>query len=788
MDGLPCLVALVRSESHEIITSNKRAAKVGAVAGQKCYYGLFGRESPCPWCQAPKAFAEVEQQEQIVECNEAIWDCHWVPIKKELCLHYIFDITERKRTERALKESREHLRAVLDASQEIIFAKDLEGRYTQANAAFSRLFEIPREQIIGKKDDEIFPKEEAEKLRAIDLRIFDTAVASCSEDILTVKGRRHIFRTTKVPLLDANGRVKGLCGFAEDITERKKAQNELKKARDLAQKYLDIAGVIILALDREGVVTLINKKGCELLGYRKEEIIGRDWFENFLPGQIREEAREVFSKLISGELEEPYNYYENPILTKEGEQRLIAWYNVPVYDEAGEIVGTLSSGQDITEQRRAEAEKESLSKFPAQSPYPILRLARDGTVLYANPAGYPLLEQWGRQVCRDLAAKVLESGIKKQIEAEHNGRFFLLSVVPIPGSDYVNIYGFDITEQKKAQRQIESLAKFPDEDPNPVLRIAGNGTVLYSNRAGLPLLKSWGCEVGSRLSGYWQLLASASLNEGRNRETETECGGRIFTLTFAPVVDSNYVNVYGHDVTDRKQAELQLVKQQAQLKSLASQLTLAEERERRRIAGELHDNVSQALAFSKMKLDMLCKSIPDTAVLGVLREISDTLSQMLQNTKALTFDLSSPVLYELGFEAAVAEWLSEQIERKHGIDTEFEDDKSHKPLDDDIRVLLFRNTRELLINVVKHARASKVKVSVRRIDRQIEVCIEDDGIGFDPCKIAKLAGRRGEFGLFSIRQRLEEVGGKLWIDSAPGRGCKVTMTAPLKGVESTTGR
>jgi signal transduction histidine kinase len=148
--------------------------------------------------------------------------------------------------------------------------------------------------------------------------------------------------------------------------------------------------------------------------------------------------------------------------------------------------------------------------------------------------------------------------------------------------------------------------------------------------------------------------------------------------------------------------------------------------------------------------------------------------------RSLTFDLSSPILYEFGFEEAVAEWLTEQVEKKYGIATEFEDDGLPKPLDDDIRVILFRNVRELLINVVKHARAKKIKVSIQKIGSRIRVCVEDDGVGFDSTKAESLITSKEAFGLFSIRERLEHLGGNLEIKSSPGCGCRITITSPLK--------
>jgi signal transduction histidine kinase len=113
------------------------------------------------------------------------------------------------------------------------------------------------------------------------------------------------------------------------------------------------------------------------------------------------------------------------------------------------------------------------------------------------------------------------------------------------------------------------------------------------------------------------------------------------------------------------------------------------------------------------------------------------------------------------------------------------DDGSLKPLDDDIRVLLFRNVRELLINVVKHAQANKVRVSVRKVKDNIRVDVEDDGVGFDPFEVMSMAAKKAEFGLFSVRERLEQLGGMIEINSKPGRGSKITMKAPLKKEDTT---
>jgi len=248
--------------------------------------------------------------------------------------------------------------------------------------------------------------------------------------------------------------------FREWLDERKQAEQLLQKEKDKSQKYLDVAAVMLVAIDTEQRVGLINKKGCEILGCEEEEILGKNWFDNFLPERIRDQVREIFEKLIGAEADAS-DYCENPILTKNGEERLIAWHNTVLRDEKGSVIATLSSGEDIT-------------------------------------------------------------------------------------------------ERKKAEEQIAKLAKFPAENPNSVLRISGRGTVVYANEASAILLKAWDCRVGKSLPEPWNEFVMDSLSSGQGQQTEVKCDGRTFSLTFAPVVDANYVNVYGHDITERKKAEQEL--------------------------------------------------------------------------------------------------------------------------------------------------------------------------------------------------------------------------------------
>lgn len=132
-----------------------------------------------------------------------------------------------------------------------------------------------------------------------------------------------------------------------------KEDHDCKQARD----YLEIAEVIIVALDRQGKVKFINRKGCELLNNKREQIIGKDWFAHFLPARTRKKTRTVFDKIMDGELS-PVEYYENPIICKGGKERVIAWHNALLQDKDGKANGTLSSGSDITQSKQMQEELE----------------------------------------------------------------------------------------------------------------------------------------------------------------------------------------------------------------------------------------------------------------------------------------------------------------------------------------------------------------------------------------------------------------------------------------------
>jgi PAS domain S-box-containing protein len=739
------------------------------------------------------------------------------------------NLSKQKNVDDELDKAWREWETTFDAIKDSIILTDNESRIVQANLASSQLFGKSLDEILGKTCWQLVhgidhPPEECPLKRA--------KTTKKREEIELYLPQKGIWVIASVdPVFDQQGNLCGAVHIIRDITERKQAERLLRKERDRAQKYLDVAGVMLVAIDAEQRVGLINKKGCEILGYNEDEIVAKNWFDNFLPKRIKEEVKGVFNKLLCGEADAP-EYYENPVLTKDGAERLIAWHNTVLRDDKGKVIATLGSGEDITERKRVEEvlrESEEKYRVLVENSPNLVAIYQEDTLKYVNkimceklgwtfqemtsPSFDPvekIIPQRFQSLIRENIAKKLRREdvppYEVSIKTRDGSEIPVLvkgQVILYHGKPADEVIHIDITERKRSEEALrESEEKYRDLFENAreaIVTLDLKGDITGVNK----LVEEYGFKREELIGkSHFDFIAekyrSNSVKEFERLTQGIPVVGEVELITPKGNVIVEYRNnpirrgeqMVGVqeiliDITKRKKAEERVKEDQAQLKSLASQLTLAEEHERRRLAAELHDQISQSLVISKIKLDALRKSGHSRKLDKALEEVCNSLGQTIQDTRTLTFNLGNPVLYELGFEVAVSEWLTGQIQEKHGIPVDFEDDGEAKPLDNDIRVLLFRDVRELLINVVKHAGARKVKVSISKLGEQICITVEDDGVGFDLADVLSGAARRGEFGLFSIRERLDNLGGHLQIDSAPGQGCKVTMTAPLKRKEMT---
>ena len=253
---------------------------------------------------------------------------------------------------------------------------------------------------------------------------------------------------------------------------------------------------------------------------------------------------------------------------------------------------------------------------------------------------------------------------------------------------------------------------------------------------------------------------------------------------FADTDGAKMVLEMGIDISDRRLAEKELRKAQkvledraSQLRALATELTLTQQRERKRLALVLHDGLQQLLVAAKYQLALFGR---DMNVAESVAEVSNLIDDCIETFRSLTAELSPPILHEGGLIPAL-EWLAQWMHEKHGLCVALKS-QGHKRTPEGIAVLLFQSIRELLFNVIKHAGTREARIGIRQYDGFIQVEVADEGVGFDPGQNAKHAnGESSGMGLFNIRERLGYFGGTMKIDAAPGRGAIFTLTAPMAG-------
>jgi PAS domain S-box-containing protein len=263
------------------------------------------------------------------------------------------DITERKKVEEALHRSEEEYRQVVSTSTDSIMVFDATTKnFVDVNEAAVELYGYSKEEFLNINILDI-TGEEAKTRDSFD-KVLQGKIA-----FVPLRYHKKKDGTVFPVEISASQFYVGdrtfVCGVVRDITERKKAEEALQREKDTAQMYLDMAGTMLMAIGADRKIALINQRGCQILGYREEELIGKNWFQTCLPKRLRDEVESVFVRLLAGEIE-PIEYYENPVVTKDGDERIIAWHNTVLRDDQGRIIGTLSSAEDITERKLAEEE------------------------------------------------------------------------------------------------------------------------------------------------------------------------------------------------------------------------------------------------------------------------------------------------------------------------------------------------------------------------------------------------------------------------------------------------
>lgn len=662
---------------------------------------------------------------------------------------------------------------------------------------------------------------------------------SCEYRMITRDGRIVWLRDEALVVKDDKGEPLFLQGVMVDITERRKSEDELKESEERFRAIFNNATDGILLADPETKkFTACNNTICQMLGCDLDEVKNLK-LEDIHPQEHFAYVKEQFEKQARRQITLAKDI---PVKRKDGTVFYADVNSAPVKLRGKTyLMGLFRDVTDRRQAEAALRESQELfDAFMNQLPATAFIKDENSRVKYVNSfmAAYFGADKWIGQTALDYYPPEVAKGVlehDKRVLAE--GPSSREEWVPIKSGEIrcMHVYKFpikqdgkppliggmaiDITERKRAEEEIEAerrkLAEIINGMIDGVTIIDLSGKIITVNNS---TIQQHGYTVEEvigktptevfidetdvpKFHEALKRLAAGEEIRGQEylakRKDGTTFPASVNLSPLSDVKDKVTTIIAVHrDITERKLAEQRLQKAHDELeirvkrrtaelarvnkrlRSLASELSLTEERARRRVATDIHDHVSQKLAISKMKLESLAELVRSSKVAKDLQEISDLVAQTIKSTRNLTFELSPPVLYELGFEPAL-EWLTKQVRHQHGLSTEFTDDGKAKPLDDDVCILLFQAVRELLVNVVKHSEAKNVSVSARRLDSEVQVSVEDDGVGFDTAQASSADQSSSGFGLFSIHQRLGHIGGHLDIESEPGKGTRISLVAPI---------
>jgi PAS domain S-box-containing protein len=310
----------------------------------------------------------------------------------------------------------------------------------------------------------------------------------------------------------------------------------------------------------------------------------------------------------------------------------------------------------------------------------------------------------------------------------------------------------NITKRIEAESRAKSLAKFPDENPNPALRVSRDGMVIYHNKPSALLLRAWSCGKDRRLSGKWLRTVRTTYDSGLPRQEEFECGEQIFSLTFAPVREFGYVNIYGLDITERKRLEKAVLE--------------TGEQERRRIGQDLHDHLNQQLAGIAYLNDVLGKRLArqGLAETADAARIRDLLDQTIRDTRSLAQGLFPVKLETNGLMTALLEF-ARTVRETYKIGCRFESGYPVLLQNNATATHLFRIAQEAVRNAIQHGNASSIVMYLRRKKGAVHLTVKSNGRDF-PGKLP----RNGGMGIEIMKHRAHASGGDLEIRRAPRGG------------------
>lgn len=736
------------------------------------------------------------------------------------------DITESKNKEEALKKEQYILRELFEYFPLSVYNITFDGKIADCNnIAVSTLGYDNKDELIGKplistvyapssreKAKQLFEKWKLwKKLKNEELQII-TKQGEIKDVLLNVD---TIYDPKGTPLYSLSTHL--------DITERKKAEKKLRESEAKYRDLYDNAPDMYHTIDRNGIIVECNETGVKMLGYTKEEIIGKH-ITDFFTERSKKYFNEDFPKL------KKYKKLLNlnrEFIRKDGSTFLTILNVFSEYDKDGEFSGTRAIARDITQLKQAEiALKASEEKYRLHFEYAndvIVSMDTNGVIINISPSlekilGYKPEELIGVSFQN---AGIITSGSLKDAVSDFlrvlAGETVFMSIYEFIAKDGVSVFGEtssaplfrdgkvvgvvsiarDITDRRKAEQALKDR----ENRLKSIFRSApiGIGVVSSPDRIIMDVNDEMCKMLGyhkHELVGKNALIIYPSDKEykrvGREKYKQIEeygvgtietqwkrKDGRIIDVILSSsLIDhkdiTKGVTFTAIDITERKHFEKELKRSHAQLRALSVRLSEVEENEKRRLAQELHDQVGQNLTALGINLNTLptLVSIGETdKIKDRVRDAQKLLDETTRSIRSVMADLRPSVLDDYGLLSAVR-WYSQKFSERTRITVKIEGNELKSRLPHFFKTTLYRIFQEALTNIAKHARASKAKISLEETKTEIKLIISDNGKGFNPETVYKKK-KQTMWGLLTMKERAEAIGGKFDVQSSPGKGTKI---------------
>jgi PAS domain S-box-containing protein len=770
-----------------------------------------------------------------------VWvETAWQPIFDEKGVSHgyrisIHDIMDRKRAEEARHASEEKFRLMFETSPLGMVLCEMDGTFVQANRAYLDIIGYSNEEAMKLSYWDVTPRDydtdEAEQLRAMK----ETGhYGPYEKEYIRKTGQRVPVLLNGMVIKGANG-VERIWSIVEDITNRKQAEEALLESEQRFRDFFENAPIGIHIFGPDQIIIDINDAELEMIGYSRNAIVGKKtWAELIIPQQIDMFKKHWHNITAKGHVRN----LEYTLVHKDGHHIDVILSASARFDKDGNVLNTRGSVLDITDRNKAMedlriSEANYHSIFDSANDAIFVHDIENAKILSVNQKacemfGYSqkVLEQlsvadlsfdappydqahavqWTKKAAKEgpqLFEWICKHKTGRNFWAEIN-----LKLAVIEGENRMLAILRNITERKQAEEERENLAKFPSENPNPVLRITRDGILLYANDASSSLLTEWDCRESQTVPDYWCQAVSEAFTSGKPKKIETEHLGRKFSFEIAPVFEADYANLYGRDITERKQAEQarhkltqELEAKNKELESIlyaashdlksplvniqgfSYELAQSCELVRSTLAGK-----GKATDTEKVMEIALSEDIPKALdyILASSAKMDALLSGLLDISRLDTIAISVKPIDVNAMMANVIENIKYQI-TKAGAKLDI---KSLPACLGDISQInrVFTNLLTNALKFLDKSRPGKINIFGQSRNDYSLYCVEDNGIGIAPEHQGKIfeifyqlepEKRKGDgLGLTIARRIIDRHNGRIWVESEVGKGTKFFVALP----------